>query len=282
MLRLLSLFALLVAPAAFAAPVTAGGYSLELVDTAGRPLQTYYHRGTTYVLGHYGERYNVRVVNRSGQRIEAVVTVDGRDAINGSDGRYSNRGYIVDPYGSVTIEGFRQSHNNVAAFRFTSPGDSYAGRRGSTRNVGVVGLAIFTEQHRPRPQPIAVPHRPHWGMRDSKADDMAGVGTAGGGVAPSGDVAAAEAAPSPRAAKSKGYGRATRRQTSNNIGTQYGESVYSNVVEVEFRRASSSPARVLSLRYDDVNGLRAKGVIVDSYYSGTPNPFPNQFAPPPR
>jgi hypothetical protein len=37
------------------------------------------------------------------------------------------------------------------------------------------------------------------------------------------------------------------------------------------------------LRYDDANGLRAKGVIIDSYYSGTPNPFPaRQFAPAPR
>lgn len=283
MLRLLSLLALLAAPAAFAAPVTSGGYSLELVDPAGRPLQTYYHRGTTYVLGHYGQRYNVRVVNRTNRRIEAVVTVDGRDAINGSSGKYSNRGYIVDPYGSVTVEGFRQSHSNVAAFRFTSPGDSYAGRRGSTRNVGVVGVAVFPERHRPRPKPIARPRPPHrhWGMLDKKSE--AGMGTAGG-AADMDDLAAAEAAPAPRSAsKSKGYGRSARRRTSNNIGTRYGESMHSSVVEVEFRRASSSPSKVLSLRYDDANGLRAKGVIRDPYYSGTPNPFPaRQFAPPPR
>lgn len=277
MLRLLSLLALLAAPAAFAAPVTAGGYSLELVDTAGRPLETHYHRGTTYVVGHYGARYNVRVVNRTHRRIEAVVTVDGRDVINGSNGAYSNRGYIIDPYGSVTIEGFRKSHHDVAAFRFTNPSDSYAGRRGSTRNVGVVGVAVFAERDRPRPKPIARPRPPHrqWGALDYDAR------TGAGGQA---DDRVAEAAPAPRASRAKGYGRRpAKRRTSNNIGTRYGESVQSDVVEVAFRRGSSSPARVLSLRYDDVAGLQAKGIITRRHYSGTPNPFPGrEFAPPPR
>ncbi|MGK0360722.1 MAG: hypothetical protein ACI9U2_003036 [Bradymonadia bacterium] len=278
MLRSLLALALLsvCATPAIAAPVSAGGYSLELVDTAGRPLQTHYHQGTTYVLGGYGQRYNVRVVNRSNRRIEAVVTVDGRDAINGSQGKYSNRGYIVDPYGSVTIEGFRQNHSNVAAFRFTNPGDSYAGRRGSTANVGVIGLAVFPERKRPRPKPIA--RRPrvtrNWGGGGAKGD------VAGGAGAPMADMdSAAEVSPSATRAKRS----SARRDRSSNIGTRYGESVQSGVVEVAFRRASNRPGRVLSLRYDDANGLRAKGVIVDAYYSGTPNPFPaGGFAPPPR
>lgn len=269
-LSALALLALFAAPA-FAAPVTGGGYSLELVDPNGRPLQTYHHRGTTYVLGQYNQRYNVRVVNRTGKRIEAVVTVDGRDAINGSPGKYSNRGYIVDPYGSVTIEGFRQSHSNVAAFRFTTPGDSYAGRMGSARNVGVVGVAVFPERRRPRPKPIARPQRitRNWGKGRAPAADL------DDSVA-RGDVAA-EAAP--RAKRSRSGGR--RAETRNNIGTRYGESVHSDVVEVAFRRGSNRPSTVLSLRYDDANGLRAKGVIIG--VAGTPNPFPaHQFAPAPR
>ena len=280
----LALFALCAAPA-LAAPVSSGSYTLELVDAAGRPLQTYYHRGTTYVLGGYNQRYNVRVVNRSNRRIEAVVTVDGRDAINGSQGKYSNRGYIVDPYGSVTVEGFRQSHDNVAAFRFTNPGDSYAGRRGSTVNVGVVGLAVFPERARPRPQPIARPRRvtQNWGAGgDARKAEVSGGAPA---AAPMDDMAdadsVAEAEMAPRTTRAKRS--APRRDTASNIGTRYGESVNSSVVEVAFRRASNRPSNVLSLRYDDANGLRAKGVIVDAYYSGTPNPFPaGGFAPPPR
>ena len=59
--------------------------------------------------------------NRTHQRIEAVVTVDGRDVISGQVGDYTKqRGYVIDAYDSVLIEGFRRSMNTVAAFRFTN------------------------------------------------------------------------------------------------------------------------------------------------------------------
>ena len=56
----------------------AAGYELTvLVD--GVPVPTYFHDGETYVLGQLGARYTLRVANHSGRRIEAVVSVDGRD-----------------------------------------------------------------------------------------------------------------------------------------------------------------------------------------------------------
>ena len=78
-------------------------------------------------------------------------------------------------------------------------------------------------------------------------------------------------------------GRRPAAPARQNLGTQYGESMYSSVVEVPFQRRSGRPDTVLSLYYDDWDGLRAKGVPVDPpYYSGTPDPFPRRFAPPPR
>ncbi|MCB9545756.1 MAG: hypothetical protein H6706_07810 [Myxococcales bacterium] len=289
MKSLISLLFLCLAAPAIAAPAQAGGYALELVDEGGAPLATFNHRGQTYVVGQYGLRYNVRVVNRTGARIEAVVTVDGRDVVTGEHGSYQNRGYVIDPYGSVTVEGFRQSHSQVAAFRFTSPGDSYAGRRGSVRNNGVIGVAVFREKtYRPRPQPIARPRRYSRGdeLRKQRADlDM----LEGEDVADArAGAAAAEASPAPDVATrgGGGYGRMSRRPAAparQNLGTQYGESMYSSVVEVPFQRRSGRPDTVLSLYYDDWDGLRAKGVPVDPpYYSGTPDPFPRRFAPPPR
>lgn len=247
------------------------------------------------MLGSYGQRYNVRVVNRSGERVEAVITVDGRDAISGENGSFRQRGYVLDPYGSVTVEGFRQNMSEVAAFRFTSPGDSYAGRRGNVRNNGVVGVAIFRERApawQRRPQPIAQERfgkaetrGPGAAPRSEPADLLSDGDAAGGSIG--GEAAAAEAAPMPDVArKSRGYGGAGRRAPARqNLGTQYGESVYSNVVEVPFHRRSDRPDTVLSLYYDDVDGLRAKGVITDpDWYSGSPDPFPahRRFAPPPR
>src|SRR3954468_12801775 len=65
----------------------AGNYEVEvLVD--GVPVPTSAPRGETFVMGQIGERYLVRVSNHSGRRIEAVVSVDGRDVIDGKPGDF--------------------------------------------------------------------------------------------------------------------------------------------------------------------------------------------------
>jgi hypothetical protein len=47
----------------------------------------------------------------------------------------------------VEIDGFRQSVDTVAAFRFGSVRGSYAAQKtGDARNVGVIGVAIFNER----------------------------------------------------------------------------------------------------------------------------------------
>src|SRR5690349_18333137 len=100
-----------------------GGYELQvLVD--GALARSYQYGGETHVLGSLGARYTLRVVNNTGRRIEAVVSVDGRDAIDGkpADVR-AKRGYLVPAWGAVDIEGWRLSRAEVAAFRFSSVGD---------------------------------------------------------------------------------------------------------------------------------------------------------------
>ena len=109
-----------------------GGISVSLETPGGQPLNTYYHRGKTFVLGEHGHRYVIRVRNRTAQRIETVISVDGRDVISGRSGNYgSQRGYVIGPYDTISVEGFRRSMNHVAAFRFTNRSDSYAGRMGA-------------------------------------------------------------------------------------------------------------------------------------------------------
>ena len=45
------------------------------------------------------------------------------------------------------VEGFRQSTDAVAAFRFGPVRESYANEKyHNTRNVGVIGVAIFNER----------------------------------------------------------------------------------------------------------------------------------------
>jgi hypothetical protein len=132
------------------------GYEVQvLVD--GSPAPTFWHDGENYVMGHTGERYIIRVHNHTGRRIEAVVTVDGRDAIDGKSGDFQRkRGYLVPAWGQVDLDGWRLSQSQAAAFRFSSVADSYAARTGNAREVGVIGVAVFPERiYRPRPVPVS-------------------------------------------------------------------------------------------------------------------------------
>src|SRR5690606_646986 len=56
---------------------------LSVEDEHGQPLPTYAHQGKTWVLGTLGQRYVVRVSNHGPGRVEAVVSVDGRDVVSG-------------------------------------------------------------------------------------------------------------------------------------------------------------------------------------------------------
>lgn len=123
-----------------------GAIRVRLVDAHGVALPTFSDGARSYVVGQAGDRYVIRLENRTAQSFEAVATVDGLDVIDGQPGSLSKRGYLISPWASVEIDGFRQSEDQVAAFRFGRVKDSYAARRGSDRNVGVIGVAIFQER----------------------------------------------------------------------------------------------------------------------------------------
>lgn len=129
-------------------------YDVQVVRENGDTLPTYGAKDRFYVQGNAGERYIIRVTNPTARRVEAVVTVDGLDVIDGEDGDLRKRGYVVPPYGEVRIEGFRTSQADVATFRFNSVNDSYANKKGKARNVGVIAVAIFEEVRAPETQII--------------------------------------------------------------------------------------------------------------------------------
>jgi len=259
------------------------GYEVQvLVD--GSPAPTFWHDGENYVMGHTGERYIIRVQNHSSRRIEAVVTVDGRDAIDGKSGDFQHkRGYLVPAWGQVDIDGWRLSQSQAAVFRFSSVADSYAARTGNAREVGVIGVAIFPERiYRPQPRPITPPC-----CFDSYPDDELsyrgepaqekGSAAATAHSAPSGRLAERgidgfSAGPAKsKAAASPSADNASARRERPGLGTEFGEAVASHIQEVEFVRANASlPAVILGVRYNDHDGLIAMGINVDGVY-----PWPN-------
>lgn len=120
--------------------------SISLVDSAGRVLDALDVGRQRYAVGAPGERYEIEVRNHSGQRYEIVASVDGLDVIDGGHASTRKRGYILEPYDTVVIEGWRTHEDEVAAFRFGRVAESYATRRGAPRDVGVIGVALFSER----------------------------------------------------------------------------------------------------------------------------------------
>lgn len=246
---------------ALEAPARWRGHALELLDEGGRPLPTFGqrpgdqrpgdHRGRTYVLGALGQRYAIRFRNGSGRRVEVVASVDGLDVVGGRPAALERRGYVVEPWGELIVDGFRVSEGAVAAFRFSSVPRSYAARKGDARDVGVVGVAVFPERQPPDPL-AAAPWR-----------DRAPEAPASKGATP--DARDAPPAPSETGASASAQeARAERRAAPRpGLGTEFGEERTSPVTRVPFERASARPDAVLTLRYDDRAGLLAQGVDVD-------------------
>jgi len=129
-----------------AAVASNGLVTVRLVDSNGNPLPTFATGRDNLAQGEVGQRYMIELVNQSSNRFEAVVTVDGLDVMDGRPGSLSKRGYLLQPFATVDIDGFRQSMDQVAAFRFGSVRGSYAAQKGNDRNVGVIGVALFGER----------------------------------------------------------------------------------------------------------------------------------------
>jgi len=140
-------------------PLAQGHLEFGLRDSSGRNLRGFSSGGNNYVAGSRGSRYTIIVKNHSPARIEVVISVDGLDVIDGQPASPRKRGYLIDAFDELEVDGFRRSTAEVAAFRFGNVDNSYAARKhGNTRNVGVIGVAAFHERGT-RPQFWGLPGR---------------------------------------------------------------------------------------------------------------------------
>ncbi len=109
-------------------------------------MRNYHSGGRRYVAGRKNAKYAISVKNNSRSRLEVVLSVDGLDVVDGKPASLRKRGYIVWPEQTIEIRGWRSGENEVASFVFSPVAGSYSIlKHGDARNVGVVGLAVFTE-----------------------------------------------------------------------------------------------------------------------------------------
>ena len=250
--NLLTLAAAAAASACTSLPAHAVGsiVDVQIVDRQrGGVLSTWRHRGASYVAGRPGDRYAVRLTNRTGARVLVVLSIDGVNAVSGDTAAFGQTGYVLAAYQSAEITGWRKSHTEAAAFYFTALPDSYAARTQRPDNVGVIGTAVFRER---LPEPVT-----HWREQaPPAARDRAANGAAQEDKRNAEADAPRSAAPSPSARmESESLAKSER------LGTGHGEREYSPTSHTAFERASSQPAEVVQIRYDSHANLVASGVI---------------------
>lgn len=223
---------------------------------SGRTLPEHAFRGDRWVAGTPGHRYALRVRNLTDKRVLAVLSVDGINVISGDSAATSQSGYVLAPYESAEIAGWRKSSSDVAGFVFTALPDSYAARTGRPDNVGVLGVAAFRERL-PLPRSHARPaHKAMGRLADGAAAPLA---------------------------EAQSHENRANDSAHQELGTGHGEREYAPIGYTTFERASERPAQLLALRYDRRERLLAMGVIVQPRPQ-RPQPFPLGFVPdpPPR
>ena len=167
-----------------------------------------------YVEAVKGDRYSIRVTNKSGGRIGVVIAVDGRNIISGkkSDLKRDERMYIIGPYESNIFEGWRTAMDKTNRFYFTEASDSYAEKVFADASaMGTIAVAVYREK-----LPEVIPYS----ERESQMRD-------------------APAAAAPRARMESGAAGKLEKK-GEEAGTGFGETTYSPARVVHFRPRTGS------------------------------------------
>jgi len=292
--------------------------TVEILSASGTVLRTLHHAGQAFAevpmgLGA-GTEYQVRLTNHYPSRRLAVLSVDGINVVDGSDAGYDGPGYVLEPFASVTVKGFLRSNAECARFTFSDAAASYAAGTGrGTKNVGVVGVAVFDEKVRPVRfvpfvvQPIVNPapwstNPPFWWGNSTLSSTIGGQASPEFSVSCSaGDTKGVPMASLSHVQSSTGATMKAHRATKScaasqptsaaaqtvhaallggatppaqSLGTAYGRAEAFYTSTTTFDRVTRAPALVLALRYATTETLRAWGVPVDAPAFSAPSAFP--------
>lgn len=235
----------------------------------GLPVRKVNHNGRTYLPVEAGKEFTILVENNTRERIAVVVSVDGLSVLDGKQASHESGGYVIEPNSYVEIDGWRRTDSEVAAFEVKGPGQSgYSEQMGhGTKNTGVIGCVIVPEKKKIK--------RPRTGMMRSKGPSGQSGGMRGQSLGfcdeieceeyTSGGIVLSDAEPTSRRIVLNSPVNKSRQDASAGYGRQK-ESISKSV---QFDR-DESRKQVISLYYDTVDALAAKGVPVEV----GPDPFP--------
>jgi len=222
------------------------------VDGGDAPL--FFKPGTRdrhYFQAFKGRNYSVVVRNTTGQRVGVLIAVDGLNVVNGERSHLSRNEsmYVLDPWESAEIQGWRTSLRDVRRFVFTDEQRSYAERTGQANgDMGWIRVLAFRED-----RPLSwIPNTPR--VREQRGghdrDDL------GANEAP---APSTEGLGDAKARRSAGETEARGMAPESNPGTGWGSRQYDPVQRTQFRAARSATDR-LTFRYEYASGLQALGI----------------------
>jgi hypothetical protein len=267
-----------------------GTINVSVVDrNTGRELPIYRYRGEYWVAGVPGAKYSVSVLNRIGERVLAVVSVDGVNVLSGETAGVEQQGYVFNRYQRYEVSGWRKSDHEIAAFTFVASPKSYAARTGRPDNVGTIGVALFHEKQMPQWSPPTPRYEPQYERHESKRESnntpMPGELRAAPAAPATPSAASAPVADSASTSK-RGHAAeriaesaTAQRRVEEKLGTGHGAREYDTVTRTTFERATRNPSEVIRIRYDSRENLIAMGVIPEPRrpHDRSPNPFPESY-----
>lgn len=131
-----------------------GPVRVEIVDQRGARFEQFPTSSRdgavlrAWLRAERGAPYRIRVSNESGERVGLVIAVDGRNIISGAKSELRRREpmYVLGPWQSEELSGWRTSLANVHEFYFTEWEDSYAEAFGDRSAKGVIAVAVYREK----------------------------------------------------------------------------------------------------------------------------------------
>lgn len=237
--------------------MNSGGMSLTVLvhGHQGAPIEAREYVSpqdrSTYIEGREGSNFTLRISNGTGRRVLAIPSVDGMSTLNQKPAGSESPGFILEPFGSVDVEGWTLDDREAAKFYFAGSkdgaDDSYVARiGGDVANKGAIGV-LFVEE---RPLPARA------------------LG-AGGGVFRGMAVGASSSALLSRSAAAASTDGESDGQT---LGTGFGRAVSMPTRSGSFRRGRLLDPVVIY--YDDARGLKRKGIDLSRPAAAVPNAFP--------
>ena len=209
-----------------------------------------------------GRSYALQLRNLSPRRIGVLITVDGLNVVNGEHSSLSPEEpmYVLDPWETTTIRGWRTSLEHVQRFLFVDEERSYASRTGQTNgDMGWVRVLAFAEVDR-----VRLYNRSDEISRRQKSSDESTreEASAGADARARDQVGAAKSKPSAPSSQQSEPERLTE-ESEGFAGTGWGDRRRDPVRMVWFDPERTATDAIV-LRYEYARSLRELGIFPDT------------------